>query len=247
MKPDPPRRLIVFSDIHGNLHALRAVLDAIDEQPGDQVFCLGDVIGYGAFPNECCEILRERNITTLAGNHDHAALGRTDISFFNEIARRAAIWTHHQLTPENAAWLGERPYTAVAGDCLMVHATPADPQRWGYVLTYDDARKAFAAFSNHICLIGHSHHPVVIENSGERLSVVDGESIELRKECRYVINVGSIGQPRDQNPRACFVTLDLEQGRLNYCRVSYDVEGAQQAILDAGLPEELAARLACGW
>ena len=241
-------RIAVVSDIHGNLHAFQAVLAAVDGMGIETLVCLGDVVGYGAFPNECIDELRLRDVPTLAGNHDHAAIGKTEVRFFNDIARRAVEWTAQRLTPENMEWLERRPYQyELPGGLLFVHASPVSPEAWGYVLTFGDARSSFDAFEQRVCFIGHSHQPAVVEYRDGELTCPDASVFPLREGCRYLINVGSVGQPRDRNPNACFVTVDLERNEVEFHRESYDVQAAQEAIRAAGLPEELAERLAFGW
>lgn len=243
-----PRRIAVFSDIHGNLHALQAVLKAIDDLGIEEMICLGDVVGYGARPNECVGLLRERGIITLAGNHDHAAIDRTDITFFNDIAKQAVYWTREELTPENLEWLGKLPYVhEIAPKFYFVHASPRDPEAWNYVLTFGEARSCFEAFEHTVCFIGHSHQPAVVEKSGSELSCPEGHLVPLRDGCRYLVNVGSVGQPRDRNPAACFVHVNLDANEIHYVRVDYEIEAAQEAIAEAKLPPELAERLAYGW
>jgi diadenosine tetraphosphatase ApaH/serine/threonine PP2A family protein phosphatase len=248
MTTEIPRRLAIFSDIHANLHALEAVLATVDQLGISHLICCGDVVGYGAFPNECIAALRARDIPTLAGNHDHAAIGLTDIRFFNEIARAAVEWTARQLTPESAAWLRERPYTLeMNGQFHFVHASPFMPEQWGYVLTFGDARMAFSQFKQQICFIGHSHQPAIVIEDSEELRLPEGSEVEIDPNLRYLVNVGSVGQPRDKNPLACLVEVDLDRARIIYHRVPYPIDLAQQAILDAGLPPELAERLGYGW
>lgn len=245
---ESPRRLAVFSDIHGNFQALNAVLEVIDAAGVDGSVCLGDVVGYGAQPNECIEVLRERNIPTLAGNHDHAALGMTDITFFNAIAKQAVYWTRDNLSEDNAEWLRSCPYTyTIPPDMFFVHASPKDPQAWNYVLTFGEARAGFSSFEEYLCFIGHSHQPAVVQKSGDELFCPEGHEIQIDRESRYLINVGSVGQPRDRNPAACFVILDLDQGSVVFHRVDYEIQAAQLEIRKHGLPEELAERLGYGW
>ena len=250
MTIEPPRKLAVLSDIHGNLHALQAVLAKIDAMALSDVVCCGDVVGYGAFPNECCELLQQRGIPTLAGNHDHAAIGLTDIRYFNDIAKTAVVWTRDQLSAANADWLAERPYTYLhAENLFFVHASPHKPEEWGYVLTYGDARQSFAEFDQRFCFIGHSHQPaVVVQRDGELFCHDEaGSEIPIREGERYLINVGSVGQPRDRNPLACLVVVDFDGPHIDFHRIEYDIPAAQQAILQAGLPPELAERIAHGW
>lgn len=248
MTTDSPRRIAVFSDIHGNLHAMKAVLEVIDRLGIDALVCLGDVVGYGAFPNECIDLLRERNVPTLAGNHDHAAIGRTEVRYFNEIARRAVEWTSARLTPANVEWLQDRPFRFELPDSLLfVHASPVKPEQWGYVLTFGDARASFEAFTQKMCFIGHSHQPAVVELDGTEMTCPENVVVDIADDRRYLINVGSVGQPRDRNPNACFVTVDLDTQKIEFHREVYDIVAAQQAIRSAGLPEELAERLTYGW
>ena len=247
MTTEAGRRIAVFSDIHGNLHALQAVLDAIDAMGVRTMVCLGDVVGYGAFPNECCETIRFRRIPTIAGNHDHAALDKTDIKYFNDIAKAAVQWTRTRLSRENTRWLAALPLSDAQDDCLFVHSTPHNPELWGYILTFGDARQCFAEFKQRFCFVGHSHQPAIIVEQGEELVCPDSNRVEVLDGCRYLINVGSVGQPRDHNPDACFITLDHEAGLIEFHRTPYDVAAAQQAIRNNSLPLELAERLAYGW
>jgi predicted phosphodiesterase len=225
------RRLAVISDIHGNLHALQAVLDAIDGMEIRTIVCCGDVVGYGAFPNECVELLRFRRIPTLVGNHDHAALGLTDVHAFNDIARQAVEWTRLRLNEH----------------FFFAHASPVSPEQWGYVITFGAARACFESFPHRICFIGHSHQPAVVDLNGASMDCPDGAEIPIRDNHRYLVNVGSVGQPRDRNPLSCYVTVDLDEAMIRYHRTRYDIDAAQAAILQQGLPVELAERLSYGW
>lgn len=225
-----------------------SVLEAIEELGIEKMICLGDVVGYGAQPNECIELLREREIPTLAGNHDHAAVEMTDITFFNEIAKRAVHWTREVLTEDNAQWLRERPYIeAYPPDYFFVHASPRNPEAWNYVLTFGEARNCFEIFTERICCIGHSHQPATVTLGGEELACPEGLDVEIEDEKRYLVNVGSVGQPRDRNPAACFVHIDIDEGGIHFVRVSYEIEAAQGKIVEANLPQELAERLSHGW
>lgn len=248
MTPDAaaPVRIGIFSDIHGNVHALRSVLAELDKEQVDFVLCCGDVVGYGGNPNECVEILRERNIPTLAGNHDYAALNLIDITYFNDIAKEAILWTRQELTPENLEWLKELPLTIELDDMLFVHASPNQPENWNYIITMGQARTGFQFFKQKICFIGHSHTPFIVENNDGTLSCPETPQVDCRANCRYLINVGSVGQPRDRNPESCFAIYDRESKTIEIRRVSYDMNGAQETILSRGLPPELAERLAYG-
>jgi putative phosphoesterase len=241
-----PRRVAIFSDIHGNLPALEKVLEEIDSSNVDFIVCCGDVVGYGANPNECVELLRERSIATIAGNHDYAALSLIDITYFNEIAKRSILWTRSVLKPENEQFLRNLPLSLEVADMLFVHASPRSPESWNYVITLGDARQSFRSFGQKICFIGHSHTPFVVENCDGQLSCPTVPVVELKEDCRYLVNVGSVGQPRDRNPEACFAIYDREQHLVEIRRVQYDLARAQKAIADAGLPPELAERLNFG-
>ncbi len=241
-----PKRVGIFSDIHGNLQALHKVLEQLDSRDVDFVVCCGDVVGYGGNPNECIEVLRERQIPTIAGNHDHAALSIIDITYFNEVAKRAITWTRTQLTPENETFLRELPMSIEVADMLFVHSSPRSPESWNYVITMGDARQGFQYFEQRVCFIGHSHTPFIVENSNNNLACPDTPSISLKQDCRYLVNVGSVGQPRDRNPDACYAIYDREAAKIEICRVEYDLASAQDEIRTQGLPVELAERLAYG-
>lgn len=248
MTSPEPRRIAVFSDVHSNLHALGAVLEAIDNLGISDMVCCGDVVGYGAFPNECIELLRGRDIPTLAGNHDHAALGLTSVQFFNDIAKAAVFWTQERLTPESQQWLAQRNFTHQIGDkFFFVHASPYQPEQWGYVLTFGDARLAFDQFRETFCFIGHSHQPALVIQRENELSCPEESIVAIEPGCRYLINVGSVGQPRDHNPEASFVTVDLDEKQIVFHRTEYAVREAQESIRTQGLPPELADRLSYGW
>jgi len=241
-----PKRVGIFSDIHGNLHALNAVLAELDREQVDFIVCCGDVVGYGGNPNECVELLRKRAIPTLAGNHDFAALNLVDITYFNDIAREAILWTRQQLTDENLAWLKELPLSIELDDMLFVHASPNQPENWNYVITMGQARTSFQHFTQRACFIGHSHTPFIVENNDGNLSCPDTPRIQCRENCRYLINVGSVGQPRDRNPDSCYSIYDRESRTIEIRRTNYDMAAAQEAIVSNGLPNELADRLAFG-
>ena len=236
----------IFSDIHGNVHALKAVLEELDRQNVDFILCCGDVVGYGGNPNQCVEILRERGIPTIAGNHDFAALSLVDITYFNDIAREAILWTRGHLTEDNTAWLKELPLSIEMDDMLFVHASPNSPENWNYIITMGQARTGFMHFTQRVCFIGHSHTPFIVENNDGNLVCPETPRIVCRENCRYLVNVGSVGQPRDRNPDACFAIYDRAEKAIEIRRVTYDMAGAQESIMNQGLPTELAERLAYG-
>ena len=237
---------VLLSDIHANLEALEAVLGAVDERKPDRVLCLGDVVGYGASPNECLDLVRRRSQLVLLGNHDAAASGGPEAARFNVYARAAAEWTARTLTRENREYLQKLPLTSAQSGFLCVHASPATPRDWEYLLDRFDAEPQFAYFSEPVCFIGHTHQPAVFQADPAGTRSLPPRTFRLEPHRRYIVNVGSVGQPRDRDPRACFVVLQEGSGDLEYVRVPYDVEGAQAKIRAAHLPEVLAARLATG-
>lgn len=241
-------RFAIISDIHGNLEALESVLSSIKNDNVDKIICCGDIVGYGASPNECIDlILKELKISTIVGNHDYAAVNRTNIQFFNEVAKQAIIWTQKNLTEENKNLLQILPMTISEDSILFVHSSPKNPEEWNYILTMGEARLNFEYFNERISFIGHSHQPFIIEAEGKNLSCPSSLNISINPDRRYLINVGSVGQPRDRNPMAAYAICDLNKMSLKIKRVDYNIEHAQSKIIKAGIPRELADRLAIGW
>lgn len=242
-------RILTISDIHANLIAFEAVLkDAKDDW--DYIWCLGDVVGYGPDPNECVELLRSQPHLCLAGNHDWAALNRLDVRTFNPDARRAVEWTQDTLTPENIKYLEALPTTFVIGEYTLAHGSPREPV-WEYILEPLVAALNFPHFETNYCLVGHTHQPVVyylVSENGdtESQSPRYGEVLDLNDK-RLIINPGSIGQPRDSNPGASYVLLDIEAGTFEHRRIPYDVSDTQERMRHVDLPERLIARLEHGW
>ena len=239
-------KLAILSDIHGNLEALEAVLKDVDSSGVDGVVCLGDFVGYGASPNECLARLRPLLEAAVLGNHDAAALGRVRLGGFQSDAATTARWTAEHLTPENREWLGNLPYSIEWHGHRLVHATPSEPEEWHYVLSVADAEYELGAFRERLGFIGHSHVAGSFETDGAHVSYVRGRTLQLRSGYRYLINVGSVGQPRDGDARAAWLCFDDERDTLVHRRVDYDVEAAGTRIRDAGLPPFLAERLRWG-
>jgi diadenosine tetraphosphatase ApaH/serine/threonine PP2A family protein phosphatase len=245
-------RAAVLSDIHANRQALEAVLAAIDDAGVDQVWCLGDMVGYGADPNACTAIVRERCSTVLVGNHDLALLGSLDISTFSEVAAVAVEWTRGEAREETLDFLASLEPTASQAGIGLSHASPRDPV-WEYVLATDQAEAGLDAQEERVGLIGHSHIALFFvraENGGRRghtqgAQATDGAEIEIA-EGEWLLNPGSVGQPRDGDPRAAWLELDTERWLAHYHRVPYDIEAAAAAIRVAGLPDVLAERLEVG-
>ena len=240
-------RVAVVSDIHGNLHALEAVLSAVDALEPDELWCLGDIVGYGPRPNECCRIVRERASVCLVGNHDLGVLGTIDLAEFSGEAATAAYWTRSILDDDARSFLsGLRP-SAEAQGLELYHASPLDPV-WEYVLTEEAARAALDATEAPAVLVGHSHVALALTPENGEIAgglAPDGASAEFGDQ-RFLLNPGSVGQPRDGDPRAAFLLLDLDARRAEFHRVGYPIEQTQREIADAGLPAILGQRLAHG-
>lgn len=241
-------RILVISDIHANLPAFESVLkDARGKW--DKIWCLGDLVGYGPNPNECVALLRTHEHISLSGNHDWAALGKLDINDFNEEARKAALWTRDMMTAETREFLEALPPNRVIDKFTQAHGSPRHPI-WEYIIDYETALENFAHFDTPYCLVGHTHIPILLAQKGPfEIAVFNPsykETIYL-EDTRLIINPGSVGQPRDSDPRAAYAILDKEELTWEFYRVDYPIKKTQEQIRDAGLPESLAARLAYGW
>jgi diadenosine tetraphosphatase ApaH/serine/threonine PP2A family protein phosphatase len=239
-------KLAIVSDIHGNLEALETVLEDLTREGVEAVACLGDFVGYGAAPNECIERTRPRIEVAVAGNHDLAACGRLKLGYFNPDAAAAARWTEGVLTPEHHAYLAGLPLTLHWRGALLVHASPTDPGDWNYVLSPADAEVELRAFEEPLCFIGHSHFPGTFAHDGEKVRYSREPDVAIAKGHRYLVNVPSVGQPRDGDPRAGYLLWDTDAGHMRHVRLEYDLAGARQRILDAGLPKFLGDRLQWG-
>lgn len=239
-------RYAVLSDVHANLEALRAVL-ADAEGRVDGVVCLGDVVGYGADPVACVETIGARVEALVAGNHDHAVAGRLEFAWFNPHARAALDWTLARLSDDHRAWLAGRPLVTCIAEATLVHASPRNPDEWDYLLSPDDGWEAFAAFDTRVCFVGHSHRPAVwsLGSSGPDFDASPSR-VTFESGRRYIVNVGSVGQPRDGDPRAAYAVWDADARTVTLRRVAYDVEAARRKIQAAGLPRRLADRLTIG-
>ena len=247
----PALRVAVLSDIHSNLQALEATLGAVDETGVEEIWCLGDMVGYGAEPDACTALVRERCATCLVGNHDLALLGALDMSTFSETAATAVEWTRENVDDETVDFLSSLdPATSREGVGLF-HASPRDPV-WEYVLSADQAEAGFEAQEERIGLIGHSHVALFFTRfpgarPGHAQGAQAGDGLELDIAAgEWLLNPGSVGQPRDGDPRAAWLELDTDRWTAAYHRVPYDIEGAAAAIRAAGLPEVLAERLEVG-
>ncbi|MFQ5750491.1 MAG: metallophosphoesterase family protein [bacterium] len=237
----------IISDIHGNLEALESVLAAIEKKKVDSLICLGDVVGYGPNPNECVEIIKEKAEIILAGNHDYAPLGKLDMTYFNPWARSAIEWTADQLTQSSIDFLLSLPLKIELDGFTIVHATPFNPEDWNYIITIGDAVRNFPEFKGQICFVGHSHVPLVVAvNEIEDYRVIRNNPVLIESKLRYIINVGSVGQPRDFIPQAAYALYDTNENTYQLLREKYDIAETQNKIIKSGLPEFLAERLELG-
>jgi len=239
-------RFAIISDIHANIDAFNTVLRKIDDLGVDQILCLGDVVGYNAAPNECVDIIRERNIPTILGNHDSVACDLEEPWGFNPVALAAALWTRQHITPATREWLRGLPDALHFGDFVAVHGAPNNHNT--YIFNWEDILPHLGFLNEqevHLCFIGHTHSPGIFSADGV-YSVDDDGKFELGQDKGFFINPGSVGQPRDGDPRAAFGILDTETKVFEQVRVVYPVETAAQRVLDAGLPPFLAERLALG-
>lgn len=242
-------RLAIISDIHANLEALEAVLADIAGQNVDETVCLGDVVGYGVNPNECLDLVRQKCPVVLLGNHDAAAVGILSTHHFNIHAKIAIEWTTENLTKGGKSYLQALPLRKVLHGSTFVHATPYEPNMWYYITSLEEAAFNYQFFETPACFIGHTHIPIMIVLDKEKELYVhqDGRiSFEEKPECRFLINVGSVGQPRDRNPNACYGILDTEQNYFEHRRVQYDVAKAQSKMRKMKMPEFLIMRLQDG-
>src|SRR5213080_5596206 len=238
-------RFAIFSDVHGNLEALEAVLADARARKCTRFVCLGDVVGYNANPRECVERVRELDCPVVKGNHDEAASRLSPPGDFNEIAERAIAWTREHLSDEHKEWLRGLPLQTRVHDFTIVHATLDTPEQWGYVFNNLDAAASFTYQHTSVCFFGHTHVPTAfVRDDGVQSQRIDKLRIDSSK--KYFINTGSVGQPRDADWRAAYCIYHIDDGVVEQRRVKYDLATAQKKIIDAGLPRLLAERLAIG-
>ena len=244
----PRMRCAIIADIHANLEAFTAVLGEIEHQGGvDEVWSLGDIVGYGPDPVPCIELLRRYNHVSVAGNHDRAAIGKLELSFFNPLAAEACRWTAARLGKEHVRYLENLPLTADRGDFLLVHGSPAAPVL-EYVISTSAAQKNFEFFKSSFCFVGHSHLPLAYKEENSRAVPVHlSPDIGLvLQHHRVIVNPGSVGQPRDGDPRASYAIYDSDGHMFRLHRVPYDIRATQDKMMQAGLPLPLIARLEVG-
>ncbi len=228
----------ILSDIHANLEALGEALSIIDTENINEIVCLGDIVGYGANPNECAALVRLRCSTIVLGNHDAAAIDPARAYDFNANAKRAIEWTAAALSDDTRSFLSSLPLVERKEGILFVHASPDTPDAWNYIVDASDAIAALRHFDERVCFIGHTHIPGIFSRLGRAKAVSNDE--------QYLVNVGSVGQPRDGNPMLAFGVFDSSLWNFRLVRAKYDIEKAAGKIYAAGLPEELGYRLMYG-
>lgn len=242
-------RMGVFADVHSNLEALQSALSFFATQQIQQYLFIGDLVGYGANPNECIELIKDLKCQCVAGNHDYGSVGKTDIENFNSAAKQALLWTKTELNQPSKDFLNNLPLTNIFDGILLVHSSPRNPDAWHYILSLKQAQEEFRYFKEQICFIGHSHYPfaIVKEEKKDTFTVINEQKFEIKGAgFRYLINVGSVGQPRDGDNRTCVLILDTKTKYIEFSRLEYDIKLAQTKILRAGLPPILAYRLSEG-
>lgn len=239
-------KLALISDIHGNLQALEAVIARIEREQPDQIICVGDVVGYGAFPGECVTRVSEICDITVRGNHDHHVVQISGAHNFNPRAYAALAWTAENLNEEHLDWLAGLPLTIEIENIRITHGHPMLPEAWLYILDRHQADMALKSVEERAVIVGHSHIQACFIESEAPARLVHFKGIELGSQ-RTVLNPGSVGQPRDGDSRAAFAMLDTETWTYTPMRAAYDVEVARDAILEAGLPTELGDRLLVGY
>ena len=243
-------RYLVMADIHSNLEALETVIRHAESQAGfESIWCLGDIVGYGADPVPCIDILCSYPLASVSGNHDLAAINVLPLDEFNGYAREAVLWTRDQLGPRHREFLASNPLTRVEDGVTLLHGTPRDPV-WEYYLpqflSNRDVVDSFLQFSTQSCLVGHSHIPFMCIEDSAHFIALQPEKKKLLSQTRCVVNPGSVGQPRDGDSRAAYALYDAETDMFTHYRVEYDIETTQAKIIAAGLPDVLAFRLSGG-
>ena len=237
-------RIAILSDIHSNLEALERALGEVERRKADKVIMLGDIVGYGADPNPCLELCRDSADIMIMGNHDKAAFHTPETLQFSNHAAKAALWTAKCLSKENKDTLSSLPLTHSFQDMFFVHASPDHPEKWNYLFSHSDAGKNFSSFTEGVCFIGHTHLPGVFTTKSHIRACE--EIVTLSEDERYIINVGSVGQPRDRNPMLSLGMYDTNSREFEWIRLDYNREETARKIRESELPDFLADRLFLG-
>jgi predicted phosphodiesterase len=241
-------RYAIISDIHGNVEALRAVLADIETKAVDVIACAGDIVGYYADPEDCVKLVQEHIRYSVVGNHDYAAIGRIDTRNFTFYAYAAMEWTKTHLSPDAKKYLGSLPLTMEVDQLFFTHSSPSNPQDFIYVFP-DSEEAIFEAFNSlvhRVNFIGHTHWPSIMVQDDERIVLHNDDTIEVKGDYYYLINVGSVGQPRNFDPRSCYAIYDSDDALVTLVRVPYDYTLTQKKVIENNLPSFLAERLPKG-
>ncbi len=244
-------KIAIISDIHSNLEALKKVLEFYQSKKADSLFFLGDLVGYGPSPCEACDLMKKYIHNSVMGNHDYAVSYENNsvLDTFNLSAREMVLWTRNKLnekSPEYLEILRDLPLLRETENLTFVHSTPYRPQEWNYIFNIRQAYYMFYEFKTQICFVGHSHQPYILEkNPADELTLIDSNSVTIKKDHRYIINIGSVGQPRDLDNRACIAFLDISSGsgRYELYRLDYDIKKTQHKMRERNLPKYLIDRL----
>ncbi|MEO0293521.1 MAG: metallophosphoesterase family protein [candidate division WOR-3 bacterium] len=236
----------IISDIHGNLEALLSVQKYLESHRVEKVICLGDIVGYGANPRECIKVVKKISQIILAGNHDFAVCGKTLIEDFNPYAKEAVLWSREVLNEEELIFLGNLPFKYEEDDTIFVHSSLHRPEAWRYLFDPVDTYKDFQIMEKNTLFVGHTHVPIIFEDDGIKVKMLNSPDLYLSPNNKYIINPGSVGQPRDRDPRASFIIYNSKERNIKRIRVEYNIKEAQRKIREAGLPEILATRLEYG-
>ncbi len=235
----------VITDIHANFEALQAVYDFAQKQNIDELFCVGDIVGGGASPKECIEFIADTQIISVAGNHDWAVCGKRSLDFFDAEGQEIILWTRAQLSEESIEFLQNLPLTFMTEHLILVHATLDSPDKFIEVEDEEDLFKTFRLMAEQVCFVGHTHEPGIMVSEYDSITY-PGDFVVLEPHCKYLVNAGSVGQPRDGNPSAALVIYDTQTATISIKRVPYNIREAQRKIIEAGLPRSLSERLSAG-
>lgn len=239
----------ILGDIHANLSALETAIAALEQVGVDQILSVGDVVGYGAAPKECIRLLQDRSALVVQGNHDAACAGVLNDEYFNRYAREAVRWTQGELDEDDLAWLRDLPLTLTLEHCQVAHGTLAGPENFDYLMGVENARPSIQVMTRPVCFVGHSHLPITVLEPREsvgRIGFSPDSVVDLSESRRTIVNVGSVGQPRDEDPRLAVAIYDVDAETVEIQRHEYDIAAEAKRITDAGLPRVLADRLWIG-
>lgn len=240
-------RYAIFSDVHSNLEALEAVMDSYKKEGIDKYLCIGDLIGYGANPRECIEKVRSIASVVCAGNHDWAAVRLFSLEYFNSDARSAILWTRHLLSQGHQGFLESLKLTFKNEDLILVHGTLNNPHEFNYLSDAYIAEETFRLMDRNVCFVGHTHQPQIFsKDQNERIYAHKEAAVTLSNANKYIVNVGSVGQPRDGDPHASYCIYDSKEREIQIKRVKYNAEAARKKIIEKGLPKFLGDRLIAG-